>query len=110
MRRSVDDAAGWMRQVSDEGWSAEHDDSHVRGEMARAAAVYALQHTSVSGRAIRWPWHRNWLKLRDPIRNLVKAGALIAAEIDRLKRKAPPALPEAPQENDDIRKARAPKP
>lgn len=36
-----------------------------------------------------WPWDPSWLKLSpDPIRNLVKAGALIAAEIDRLQRVA----------------------
>ena len=33
-----------------------------------------------------WPWHRCWWKPSDdPIRNLVKAGALLAAEIDRLQ-------------------------
>jgi hypothetical protein len=38
-----------------------------------------------------WPkeWNVDWWKPSDdPIRNLVKAGALIAAEIDRLQRKA----------------------
>lgn len=33
-----------------------------------------------------WPWDPSWWKPSpDPIRNLVKAGALIAAEIDRLR-------------------------
>jgi len=76
------------RQQSAEGWSEFHDDTHKRGEMARAAACYALQHTNVSGRAIRWPWSRDWWKPKDPIRNLVRAGALIAAEIDRLQRQS----------------------
>jgi hypothetical protein len=79
-------AAERKRQVTVEGWSEFHDDSHTRGQMARAAACYALQHTNVSGRAIRWPWASQWWKPRDPIRNLVRAGALIAAEIDRLQR------------------------
>ncbi len=36
-----------------------------------------------------WPWEMAWLKIsEDPVRNLVKAGALIAAEIDRLLRLA----------------------
>jgi hypothetical protein len=40
---------------------------------------------------IFWPWDQDWWKPSpDPIRNLVKAGALIAAEIDRLQRLAPP--------------------
>ena len=76
------------RQVRVEDWTPAHDDGHTRGELARAAACYALQHTRVSGRAIRWPWSKAWWKPRDPISNLVRAGALIAAEIDRLQRKA----------------------
>jgi hypothetical protein len=33
-----------------------------------------------------WPWNDDdWKPSPDPIRNLVKAGALIAAEIDRLQ-------------------------
>jgi hypothetical protein len=38
-----------------------------------------------------WPWSKKWWKpSSDPIRNLVKAGALIAAEIDRLQRAKKP--------------------
>lgn len=82
-------AAERRRQIADEGWTPTHDDGHTTGQLARAAACYALQHTRVSGRAIRWPWHREWWKpSADPIRNLVKAGALIAAEIERLHRQA----------------------
>lgn len=77
-----------QRQQAVEGWSEYHDDTHRRGEMARAAACYALQHTTVSGRAIRWPWAKCWWKPKTPIRDLVRAGALIAAEIDRLQRAA----------------------
>jgi hypothetical protein len=40
-----------------------------------------------------WPWDLSWLKPSpDPKHNLVKAGALIAAEIDRLNR-----LPKGPE-------------
>jgi len=36
---------------------------------------------------IEWPFSSEWWKpAQDPIRNLVKAGALIAAEIDHLQR------------------------
>lgn len=38
-------------------------------------------------RRYSWPWDEEWWKpSEDPVRNLVKAGALIAAEIDRLQR------------------------
>lgn len=34
-----------------------------------------------------WPWERKWWKpSNEPIKNLIKAGALIAAEIDRLQK------------------------
>lgn len=80
-------AAERQRQQEREGWTASHDDTHRRGELARAACCYALQHTTVTGRAIRWPWSRDWWKPKEPVQNLVRAGALIAAEIDRLQRK-----------------------
>jgi hypothetical protein len=38
-------------------------------------------------RRFYWPWEWSFWKPRDPVRNLVIAGALIAAEIDRLQRK-----------------------
>ena|SRR3972149_10136269 len=78
-----------QRQIDVEGWTAEHDDQHKEGEMARAAAAYALvdfhgvETTDVS---VLWPWSWEWLKPSNRIRNLVKAGALLAAEIDRLLR------------------------
>lgn len=43
----------------------------------------------------RWPWAReDWKPDENPIRNLVKAGALIAAEIDRLAAVAGPSAEE----------------
>jgi hypothetical protein len=78
-----------QRQISVEGWTPEHDNKHENGEMAGAAAAYALEST---GRnfdeqiAVVWPWDDEWWKPGDRIRDLVKAGALIAAEIDRLQR------------------------
>ena len=83
------------RQVSSEGWTAEHDDAHKDGELAVAAAIYAApgyersNKPRVRGAIIQfWPWDMSWWKpCRDNrVRELVKAGALIAAEIDRLQR------------------------
>ena len=34
-------AAERQRQIEQEGWTAEHDDGHVNGELAMAAALYA---------------------------------------------------------------------
>lgn len=96
-------AAERKRQVGEEGWTATHDNAHDHGELSQAAAIYASQFVD-SGTA--WPWdqewykaapkYRTWVEYRDAmldpvnrverIRELAKAGALVAAEIDRLER------------------------
>jgi len=91
------------RQVEAEGWTPEHDEENSGGEMAKAAAVYALCSAEPGpSRAVmdefkaynsvpfkirnRWPWSEDWLKPTSRRRDLVKAGALILAEIERLDR------------------------
>lgn len=99
-------AAERQRQIEKEGWTPEHDDSHTNGELAQAAACYALNPSQVwagdrsesvfavvddfvGPNEVPWPWERHAYKRdRDRIRELVKAGALIAAEIDRQNRAA----------------------
>lgn len=86
-------AAERQRQIESEGWTVEHDDKHTRNELAKAAACYAMGQQFVfinewvNKRA--WPWENRWWKPtpKDRIKELAKAGALIAAEIDRLQRK-----------------------
>jgi hypothetical protein len=78
-------AAERKRQVEEEGWTPEHDEAHGRGELRSAAICYAAGSRMV-GSTDQWPWSRFWWKPRDVVSNLVKAGALIAAEIDRLQR------------------------
>lgn len=88
------------RQVNQEGWSHEHDDSHHQGELAAAAGCYAL-HTCLMGRGKAqdtvpspWPWDASWWKPTTARRNLIKAAALILAEIERLDRAEPKAVPD----------------
>lgn len=86
------------RQISVEGWTPQRDDRYDTGEMASAAAAYAqhaaLQAAGAQGDALNapyietWPWSRKWWKPTTARRNLVKAGALILAEIERLDRLA----------------------
>ncbi len=73
------------RQVEAEGWTPEHDDAHVKSELAQAAASYALAGIRFE---LPWPssWDFKWYKPATRRRNLVKAGALILAEIERLDR------------------------
>lgn len=103
-------AAERRRQVDQEGWTPEHDDKHAGGEIALAAATYAYvaaisderresvtRPYSIQNNMIArdlWPWSREWWKPTDRIRDLVKAGALIAAEIDRLRRAAAVSEPQ----------------
>ena len=86
-----------FRQMSVEGWTPEHDDTHVNGEMSRAAAAYAYeasrtdyQRTVDAGRPPQiWPWDAAWWKPSDRRRDLIKAASLIIAEIERLDRRHP---------------------
>lgn len=95
-----------QRQIQEEGWTPEHDAEHTGGELVRAAVCYALPEASrqtfppTRGILDLWPWAREWDKrprgeggrlLRsdeqtrpERIDGLTKAGALIAAELDRL--------------------------
>lgn len=89
------------RQMHSEGWTAEHDDAHTGGELAVVAACYAnpfvlgvdfgvVEPCDVPPEELPWlfpdSWDRSWWKPEEPRRNLVKAGALILAEIERLDR------------------------
>ena len=82
-----------QRQISVEGWTPEHDDEHSSGELALAAACYALVANQPLERKApmcpgSWPWRYEWWKPSDRRRDLIKAGALILAEIERLDRAA----------------------
>lgn len=80
------------RQVTKLGWTAEHDLEHKNGELAIAAACYALPKTfrdsleKLEGYAapVWWPFDDASWKPAERIKDLTRAGALIAAEIDRL--------------------------
>jgi hypothetical protein len=80
------------RQIDVEGFDADHDDKYSAGELATAAACYAL-YRGANGyyrRSMResnpppyWSWPLSWWKPRDFRRDLVRAAALIMADIER---------------------------
>jgi hypothetical protein len=91
------------RQIQGEGWTEEHDDEHDAGELAAAAACYAMNAAdrlhpysqgdgaSMPGEAppAGWPFDVEHWKPGGPdnaLCDLVKAGALILAEIERIYR------------------------
>lgn len=100
------------RQINQEGWTAKHDEQHTEGELALVAALYATpiplfaerKHNTTTEYYDPWPWHDTvnydryndggvnievpaWDKRKkhSRLKRLIIAGALIAAEIDRLK-------------------------
>lgn len=96
-----DVAAERQRQMSVEGWTPKHDDKHDNNELAFAASCYAFHSAAASWdfeddgtlydihpAPKNWPWSPEWWKPKNPRRDLVKAGALILAEIERIDRAA----------------------
>ena len=88
-----------FRQIADEGFTPRHDDDeHGTGDLARAAACYALPadfrdrmlRARASVKRIRewiWPFCDYWWKPKDRRRDLVRAGALVVAEIESVDRR-----------------------
>ena len=93
-------AAERQRQIEVEGYAPEHDAEHIQSDLLAGAHCYLAtglmfnrpSHPCAAWGTYEtpqgesgWPWDDGWKPdLSDPIPNLVKAGALIAAEIDRL--------------------------
>jgi len=90
-------AAERRRQIEVEGWTSECDDQHDEGQMAMAASCYATVAAwddRIRARAALkytppfWSLAAEWWKPTTRRRDLIKAGALIVAEIERLDRAA----------------------
>ncbi|MCF6459080.1 hypothetical protein [Pseudoalteromonas sp. MMG024] len=95
------------RQIEKEGYTSERDDNYGKGVLTMAAITYATVATSspqlrhefrtraeINKPLRHWPWEMSYLKIGvddthpSRIRELTKAGALIAAEIDKLQRES----------------------
>ncbi|HGF5559756.1 TPA: hypothetical protein ACF210_004820 [Klebsiella quasipneumoniae subsp. similipneumoniae] len=98
---AADVLAERQRQVTAEWWSFKHDDQYKNTELAFAASCYAFHAAAASWDLEddgipydshpvpkQWPWDPSWWKPTDARRDLVKAGALILAEIERIDRAA----------------------
>ncbi len=78
-----------QRQLDEEGWTTQNDLRYKDGELIRAALCYADSANPfvkyVGPRT--WPWDVKWDKRakHSTKRKLVIAGALLAAELDRLQ-------------------------
>ena len=75
------------RQIEKEGFDAVHDQQHSEGRLALAAGCYAA-FAFRAGRDLivpdGWPWHHKWWKPKTPRKDLIRAAALIVAELEKL--------------------------
>lgn len=90
-----------QRQINQEFYSTENDDEYKQNELLRAAVCYAENvvrrgwvFDSNFGPDVYqeeeapdlWPWDLDFWKPRNPRRDLVRAAALLIAEIERIDR------------------------
>lgn len=90
---AADVLAERRRQVEVEGWTPEHDAAHKWQEMARAGIAYALCYAQPQPDWVRmdkhrtpppvWPWEDRWWKPKGPREDLVRAAALLLAQLER---------------------------
>ncbi len=88
---AIDVLAERRRQIEGEGWTRDHDDAHYPGALSKGAACYARNafDRDPSARAANereWPFDASMWKPTSARRDLVKAAALLLAEIERLDR------------------------
>lgn len=84
------------RQITGEGWTPAHDDTHEPDSLSRAAAAYALPELYRTMRissaqtvvSTLWPFEWRWWKPKDRRADKVRAAALLIADIERMDREA----------------------
>lgn len=84
---ALDVTAERRRQIEAEGWTPEHDDEHSDGSLAMIAGCYALKAGGSRMAFGHFPRNKDaWKPGATPRHGLVKAGALVLAEIERIDR------------------------
>lgn len=80
-----------QRQISAEGWTIEHDDTHIHGELQKAADCYYeyADDNDYTDKKVHqcWPWDKSWWKPKNRLQDFIRAGALYKAEFERMERK-----------------------
>ena len=74
-----------QRQIDKEGYDEEHDAKEPINRMVACAISYAMYDIDELEAEAWWSWDRKYYKPKDRLRNLERAGALIAAAIDKLQ-------------------------
>lgn len=70
-----------VRQLEAEDWDHAHDDEYINRELSSAALCYIQECTTNW-----WPWGDDDWKPKSRRENLVRAAALLIAEIERIDR------------------------
>lgn len=79
-----------VRQIEEKGYDAEHDHNHVL--LLRWGAQAYLRHAialdegvDLTAEECQWPWSEEFWKPGTAEEDLIKAGAMIAADLDVLE-------------------------
>lgn len=75
-----------QRQMTEEGWTTQHDDQHGPIVLEAAALCYRDAGDANSPHSDLWPWSPEWWKPKGRQRNLERAGALYQAAADAAER------------------------
>jgi hypothetical protein len=86
-RAERDVLAERRRQVEREGMTQSHDDAYLADELPLAACCYCVADEGDAPPAV-WPWATKWWKPKDRRSNMVRAAALLLADIERVDRMA----------------------
>jgi hypothetical protein len=73
------------RQIEVEGYDANHDFNEPLNSIVAAAVSYAMVDIDKREAEAWWNWDWKFWKPKDRKRNLVRAGALIAAALDKIQ-------------------------
>jgi hypothetical protein len=85
VQASIDVVDERVRQLIAEEWDYAHDDQYVHKELANAAVCYV--YGDIYGETpCSWPWGDDDWKPKTYRENLVRAAALLVAEIERIDR------------------------
>jgi hypothetical protein len=78
-----------QRQIEAEGFDAARDDGYTERQLWAAGVCYferATLEVPAYPAPKGWPWAKRWWKPGTAERDLIRAGALMLAEIDRMRR------------------------
>ncbi len=90
MSKALEDIAAERRRQIEKGFGYDHDDEHDNGDLARAAICYAADGSQKLD-CIAWlaPWGQDPFTTTDRRADLIRAAALLVAEVERLDRAYP---------------------